>query len=364
MDAAALRAEFPALERLAYLNAGTDGPLPSRALEAAYEELEREVAYGRLHSHFERRGELSTAVRVAYAARLGAQPEDVALTSSTSEGLATVVEGLSLEPGDEIVTSDQEHPGMLGALQAARDLRGARITIAPFARVHEAVGSATRLVATSHVSWVGGELAPTGLRELDVPVLLDGAQGVGALPVDPVALGADAYAGAGQKWLCGPDGTGMLFVSEGLREGVPPTRRAFGCFADTAAGLDAPLQPDARRYHATSQSAEAHATALAAHEVLEAFGWDRVHERGITLAARLADELAQRGHEVAPRGPTTLVSWASDDPEAERERLAEQGIAIRDIPGRGLLRASVGAWNDERDLERLLDALRGAQVMR
>ncbi len=358
MDAAALRAEFPVLERVAYLNAGTDGPLPSRALEAARQELEREAADGRLHPHFERRGELSTALRSAYAARLGARPADVALTSCTSEGLATVVEGLPLEPGDEIVTSDQEHPGMLGALQAARDLRGVRVTVAPFAKVHEAVGLATRLVATSHVSWVGGELAPAELRELDVPVLLDGAQGVGAIPIDPAALGADAYAGAGQKWLCGPDGTGMLFVSESLRERVPPTRRAFLCFADTADGLDAPLQPDARRYQATSQSAEAHATALAAHEVLEAFGWEQVHEHAVGFAARLADALAQRGHEVAPRGPTTLVSWASDDPGAERQRLAARGIAIRDIPGRGLLRASVGAWNDDRDLERLLDALR------
>jgi L-cysteine/cystine lyase len=358
MDAAALRAEFPVLERLAYLNAGTDGPLPTRALAAAREELEREVGDGRLPAHFERRGELSSALREAYARRLGSSTADLALTSSTSEGLGIVVEGLDLGRGDEIVTSDQEHPGMLGALQAARDLRGARVTIAPFARVHEAVGPATRLVATSHVSWVGGELTPAELRELDVPVLLDGAQGVGAIPVDPAEIGADSYAGSGQKWLCGPDGIGMLFVSEALRERVASTRRAFPCFADAAGGLDAPLQPDARRYQATSQSAEAHVAALAAHAVLDDFGWERVHERGAALAARLADELERLGREVAPRGPTTLVSWASADPGAERERLAAQGIAIRDIPGRGLLRASVGAWNDERDLERLLEAIR------
>jgi selenocysteine lyase/cysteine desulfurase len=358
MDAAALRAEFPVFERLAYLNAGTDGPLPARAVAAALQELEREATDGRLHAHFERRGELSSALREAYAGRLGSHTADVALTSCTSEGLAIVIEGLRLEPGDEVVTSDQEHPGLIGALQAARDLRGARIAVAPFARVHEAVGSATRLVATSHVSWVGGELAPAQLSEVDVPVLLDGAQGVGALPVDPPALGADAYAGAGQKWLSGPDGTGMLFVSEALRERLPPTRRGFSCFEDPGGGLDAGLQPDARRYQATSQSAEAHAAALAAHAVLEAFGWERVHARGVELAARLADELAQRGLEVAPRGPTTLVSWASDDPAADRERLVARGVAIRDIPGRGLLRASIGAWNDERDLERLLDAVR------
>ena len=63
----------------------------------------------------------------------------------------------------------------------------------------------------------GGSRLPS-LRELDVPVVLDGAQGVGAMPVDVRALGCDAYAGAGQKWLCGPDGTGMLYVAPALRE--------------------------------------------------------------------------------------------------------------------------------------------------
>ena len=59
---------------------------------------------------------------------------------------------------------------------------------------------------------MSGLLAPAELADVDVPVLLDGAQGVGAVPVDVGALGCDAYAGAGQKWMCGPDGLGMLWV--------------------------------------------------------------------------------------------------------------------------------------------------------
>jgi len=82
-----------------------------------------------------------------------------------------------------------------------------------------------------------------------------------------------------------------------------------------------------------------------------------VHERARTLAARLAELLGERGIDVAPRGESTLVSFESADPEAERVRLADGGVALRDIPGRPWLRASVGAWNDEGDLERLLEML-------
>ena len=82
-----------------------------------------------------------------------------------------------------------------------------------------------------------------------------------------------------------------------------------------------------------------------------------MHERARTLAARLAELLAERGREVAPRDATTLVSFASADPEAERDALAEPACIVRNIPGRPWLRASVGAWNDESDLARLLEAL-------
>jgi L-cysteine/cystine lyase len=82
-----------------------------------------------------------------------------------------------------------------------------------------------------------------------------------------------------------------------------------------------------------------------------------VPERAATLAATLAQMLTERGRRVAPRDRTTLVSWQDPDPAAATARLAAAGVVVRDLPGRGLLRASVGAWNDDSDLERLLAAL-------
>jgi len=357
VDAAALRSEFPVLERLAYLNAGTDGPLPARATKAAAQELERELIEGRAASHFERRSELGRRLRGGYAEVLGCDAADVALTTCTTEGIAQTIEGLALRVGEEILTSDEEHPGLLGALAAARDLRGVLVRQVPLSMLAEEVGPATRLVACSHVGWMSGSLAPAELGDLDVPVLLDGAQGVGAITLDVRALGCDAYAGAGQKWLCGPDGTGMLYVSPQLRERLAVSRRGYANVLDANAGLDAGLQEDARRFDSPALSAEALALALASLELLGDAGWGEVHERAIGLAGRLADELADRGRPPAPRDETTLVSFPSEDPIAEREQLAEAGIIVRNIPGRPWLRASVGAWNDEQDLDRLLAAL-------
>jgi selenocysteine lyase/cysteine desulfurase len=363
VETSPLRKQFPVLREIAYLNAGTDGPLSAAAIEASAAELWREAERGRGQSHFERRTELSSLLRSAYASIVGCAAEDIALTTCTSEGIAQVIDGLGLGAGEEILTSDEEHPGLLGTLGAAHQLHGVSIRMAPLAELADAVGPRTRLVACSHVGWMSGSLAPAALAQVAVPVLLDGAQGVGAVPVDLQALGCAAYAGAGQKWLCGPDGMGMLHTTAELRERLAVSRRGYGNLADPNAGLAARLHEDARCLDSFALGAEVLACALAASEVLgnadlpEGSGWPAVHLRSRELAARLAERLGEQGREVAPRGPSTLVSFHSCDPAAERARLLEHGVLLRDIPGRPWLRASVGAWNDEEDIERLLAAL-------
>ena len=229
-----------------------------------------------------------------------------------------------------------------------------------------------------------GRLAPAELAEAAVPVLLDGAQGVGAVPTDVRALRCAAYAGAGQKWLCGPDGTGMLYVAPELRERLAIARRGYANLADPDAGLDARPHEDARALDTFSLGAETVACALAAFEVLHRAGWaacatsapacsprsspSASPPAGARSSARPAHSpevpglpahspgaLGRPAQSRGRRG--TLVTFSSPDPLAERERLGALGIVLRDIPGRPWLRASVGAWNDESDLERLLGAL-------
>jgi selenocysteine lyase/cysteine desulfurase len=356
VDFAAFRAQFPVLERISYLNAGTDGPIPRVAAEAAARELAAQADEGRVYAHFERRRALAGDLRAAYAELLGCDVAEIALTSSTSEGIGAVLGGLGLGPGDEIVTSDSEHPGLLGPLIVARR-RGVTVKAVPLRDVADAVSATTTLVACSHVNWHTGELAPAALRDVPVPVLLDGAQGVGALALDVRALGCAAYAGSGQKWLCGADGTGMLYVEPGFGERLQPTRPGYTAFQDVTRGLDSTFSAEARKLDAVSLPREGVALSLAALELLGATGLDAIFERAAGLASQLARRLAEAGRAVAPRAETTLVAWEDADPPAARERLAAAGIAIRDLPGTSRLRASVGAWNDESDLDRLLEAL-------
>jgi selenocysteine lyase/cysteine desulfurase len=96
------------------------------------------------------------------------------------------------------------------------------------------------------------------------------------------------------------------------------------------------------------------AYALASLGVFAEAGWDWVHERAAALAAGLAERLAESGLEVRPRGRTTLVSWKTADADDEVARLAGAGIVVRSIPAFDLVRASVGAWSSEEDLERLV----------
>jgi selenocysteine lyase/cysteine desulfurase len=357
MDAAALRSEFPVCERVAFLNAGSDGPLPRVAVDAARESLERAVTEGRRHEHFEARAASGEALRELYAGRLGVGSDQVALTTSTSEGLARVLIGLGLGPGDEILIADAEHPGLLGPVLAARS-RGVTVRTGPLATLADHVSDQTTVVACSHVGWSTGEVADPRLAATGVPLILDGAQGIGAVATDVRALGCAAYAGAGQKWLCGADGTGMLWLEPSFAERVHPGAPPYAAFVDSALGLESGLHPDARRYGTPSLALELLVCSVAAGGVLAAFGWDALCDRAAGLAAGLAERLAGAGFTVGPRGDSTLVSWEDADPPATSERLAAAGVIIRHLPGTPYLRASVGAWNDESDLDRLLEALR------
>lgn len=351
-----LRAEFPVLERVAYLNAGTNGPVPRRAVEAAGAALAEQAEGGRGGMpFFEGVMGAAASLRERIAALMGCLPSELALTSSTTDGVNSALSALGLKEGDEVLTSDEEHPGLLAPLAAARERDGISLRVAPFAELAAAVTPATRLVACSHVSWVNGQVVDApALAATEALVLLDGAQGLGAVPVDVAELGCDFYAASGQKWLCGPNGSGYLYVREELANELAPPWPGYMSLSEPGRPLDFQLKPGAPRFDTAVPASQQLAWALAALDVLEAPGMDAVLAHAAKGAERLAGELAARGATLAPRGRSTLVSWEHPDPPGLVERLRDEGVVVRNLPGTPYVRASVGGWNGEQDLERLL----------
>jgi L-cysteine/cystine lyase len=344
------RALFPVLERIAYLNAGTFGPLARPTLEAIEAEQRRDLEHGRFGTAwFERVLALRAEVRRRLAALVGVELEQVALTSSTTDGCNIVLSGLDLRPEDEVVTTDSEHFGLLGPLHAS----GARVIVSaaePDA-ILAAVTPGTRLLAVSEVLWTTGRRLP--VRELreraGVPILVDAAQSVGAVPV--AARGLDFLTISGQKWLCGPDATGALVVADPERLRV--ARPSY--FAQERHEPTGAFEPraGAARFDSGWLPAGSVAGLLAALDL--APEWRYAHAAAMTARCR---ELLSAQVALEP-GEATLVSFRPDGEEPAElvARLGDAGIAVREMPGRGLVRVSVGWWTSEGDLARLIAAL-------
>jgi L-cysteine/cystine lyase len=345
------RAQFPVLERLAYLNAGSNGPLPRAATEAVVAEAERDLRLGRSSKTYidrllERRGE----ARRQLAAVLDVDPANVALVESTSRGCALVLAGLGLGAGDEVVTTTEEHFGLLGPLHAS----GARVVVTSGDEesLVAAVTPRTRLVATSHVLWTTGrrlDLARVR-EEAGVPLLVDGAQSAGAI----ASLGAEAfdfYTVSAQKWLCAPEPTGALYVREPERLRVASP----GYLAQTAYEPTGAFTP--REGAARFDSWFGAPTLAGLLAALEAHPTWR-YERSAEAAARCRELLAEHVEVVTPPGHSTLVSFRPPgDPTELVATLEERGVIVRELPGRNLVRASCGWWTSDEDLERLAEGV-------
>ncbi len=191
------------------------------------------------------------------------------------------------------------------------------------------------------------------IKATGVPLVLDAAQSLGAVPVDVLALGCDFYAASGQKWLCGPDGSGCLWVKPERLDELEPPWPGYGTLSDHVDCLGSGLSDGAPRLDHGFPPAVRSVWALASLNVLGEAGWGWVHERASTLAQRLADLLRERGKTVLPRGNSTLVSWETIDAEADVDRLRELGMVLRSIPTHHVMRASVGAWTTDDELQRL-----------
>lgn len=370
------RSFFPALagNDYVYMNSGGSGPPPRRVIEAmrAADDLCAGPAYLEGVGFYARQAEVHARARDAAARLVGAAPEDVALTQSTTQGMSLGTYSVNWKSGDEVISTATEHPGCLVPLHALRGRFGVEVRlVAPpvtVEKVVEAMSPRTKLVALSHVDWTTGEVLPlagicAAARERGVRTLIDGAQSVGSIPVDAPATGADMYAFTGHKWVLGPEGMGALYVRPGCEAYSP--NLGFASLADPAdfdpeGGYD--LHPGARRFEASTMSpALSGGFAAAAQDVYErgAAGYEEIRRR----ADLLMDRLAENGR-VGLRTPrparTGLVSFEVKGVPAKEaaERLLEERFVVRYLPEPNhYVRASVHLFNTEEEIEALAKAV-------
>lgn len=380
LDVEAVRADLPVTHWVAYLNTGTAGPIPSPTATAMQKAAAAEVSEGRIgmdgfHAFFDR----MAALRASLADFVSAEPDEIGITHHTTEGMNIGLWGIDWRPGDEIVTTTLEHGGGLLPIYLLHQRRGVKVSFAACGNgerdvvlegMRRAIHPGVRMVVLSHVTYQTGAVLP--LREIaemahqvGALVLVDGAQSVGAIPVSMHELGADFYAFPGQKWLCGPEGTGGLYVRrERLAELDQTYIGGFGVEFHSFKADEVGFEPaaGAQRYEVGSiyrpgvvGLASSVAWVKAAGSILPAiadlsrYGQERVRD----LPG--AELLTPAGEE--PSG-LVAVRLPGVDVEACLAFLAARGVMIRSIPENAAFRISCGFYNTREEIDRTVELLR------
>uniref|UniRef100_A0A831TEE2 Aminotransferase class V-fold PLP-dependent enzyme n=1 Tax=Thermorudis peleae TaxID=1382356 RepID=A0A831TEE2_9BACT len=377
---AEIRAAMPAVTRHVYLNTGTYGPLPLVAVEAMRAMQEEELADGRIvPERYPRTVEIKQQAREEVARLLGCSAHNIALTRHTTDGMNLAVMGLNWQPGDEIVTTDMEHPGGQGpvfnvvrrygvVVRTARLGDGSGDVAGAIARL---LTRRTRMVVLSHLTWNTGAVLPLedvvdlAHRE-GILVAVDGAQSAGSIPVDVTALGVDVYAIPGQKWLCGPEGTGAVYVSDAAMDVLNLTVVGYASLAmgglEITGGYLLP-KATAERFEAGGVNLPAIAGQAASLAWIREFvGYEWAYRRIAELGQYAWQSLSEvRGVTVlTPRDRMAgLVSFTVEgiDPPTLVQKLWERNIIIRSIPHPPCARLSAGFYNNEEDIDRLVRAI-------
>ncbi len=356
--------QLPSTQGVAYLNAGTCGPVPVAVEAAMKAEAEIQVRRSRIgRESFEHLLEVRADARAAAARSIAAQPEDIALTNSTSQGVATIIAALDWQAGDRVVTTTNEHPGITAPLQMLRARFGVQVHAAEPAELLEAITTGTKLVAVSHVLWTNGV-------ELDLPavaaaahaagatLLVDGAQSVGNIAVDVPATGADYYAFSGQKWLLGPNGSGGLWVRAEMAQELHPPLPSYLSFVSGGGGE---YHPGAARFDAGMIDPATLAGFTAAVEWVEGRPGGRAAWTALAAenTRHARGELTSVGITVEPSDSGLLACTGEviGDAEERVPQLAEQKVLVRNIPDTPYLRLSVGAWTTPQDIEAFIQGL-------
>jgi selenocysteine lyase/cysteine desulfurase len=369
-----VRSWFPVTRELAYLNHAGVAPISTRVEEALRRYAEEASRHGAFHYDAVYDAEIERT-RARVATLLGASPDEVAFVKNTTEGLGIVAEGLAWRPGDQVITCDLEYPsnvypwrelGRFGVETVL--LRGSDGRL-PLERVEEALRSPrARLLTLSSVEFGSGarnDLETLGdlCRERGVLFCVDAIQSLGCLPLQPEPWGIDFLAADGHKWLLSVEGCGIFYCSRRLLDQVRPRTVGWRSVADNRDfdHYQTQLQATAVRFEEGTPNTAGIFALGAAVDLLLEVGIDAIAARVLALTDRLCGGLpARRARLLSPRTPAEasgIVSFVveGEPPPRTAARLRQAGIFT--VVRRGGVRASPHFYNDEAEIDALLEAL-------
>jgi L-cysteine/cystine lyase len=387
------RQHFPALANKLYFNYGGQGPLPQQARAAiaeAYDYVDQEGPFSgkALEWMF---GQVAIA-RQAIARSLQVAPETITLTESVSAGCNIALWGIDWQPGDHILLSDCEHPGIIAAVQQICQRFGVVTTSLPLSAtlnqgdpaeiVAAHLQPRTRLVVLSHILWNTGQVLP--LKEIvqvchefpsrPVAVLVDAAQSVGVLPLNLGELGADFYAFTGHKWCCGPDGLGGLYIHPDAVEPLQPVFIGWRSIITDPSGFPIDWKPDGRKFEVATAAFPLCTGLTAALECHETWGTAEArYQRIQSFSHRLWQQLQALPQihclrQSPPQAGLISFQLRAESGELEPALLARshqqlvkslesQRILVRQIPAPNCVRACTHYLTLESECDRLVEAI-------
>lgn len=355
---------FPVTRNLIYLNHAAVTPLCRPAAEAMQGLAQDALDWGSIH--YDQWLECYDGLRRSAARLLNGTPEEIAIVKNTSEGIATVAMGLDWRAGDKIIAFEGEFPANQYPWQRLES-KGVSIEWLPATASLDHIDQAAcgaRFLSISFVQFLTGFRADiAGIGEIcqrhGVIYFVDAIQGLGAFPIDVQAAHIDALAADGHKWLVGPEGCGILYMSRRLQEKVEPVEFGWTNVAsfNDYASRDMTLRPDAGRYECGTLNTVGCYGLRAAVDFLLGIGIDKIGPVIRGLADQIVEGVRQRGYEVLGEPNAGIVSFRKPGMASEAicARLREHSIIT--APRAGWVRASPHFYIASEDIEKMLNLL-------
>jgi L-cysteine/cystine lyase len=377
------REQFPALKNKTYFNYGGQGPMPQAAIDAITESQNHIQHVGPFGIEINNwiKQEVN-ATRVAIASSLNVLTQTITLTEDVTVGCNIAMWGIQWHPGDHILLSDCEHPGIIATAREISRRFSVEVTFCPLlATLNEGnptevitqyLRPTTRLVILSHVLWNTGQVLPLDkiaevCRNSDIRLLVDAAQSVGLLPLNLTELGADFYAFTGHKWLCGPGGVGGLYIRPEVQESLHPTFIGWRSVVVNDQGQPLDWYPDGQRYEVATSHYPLYTglrSAIAIHQQ-----WETPEERYQQICRNseylwrcltaLPDIKCLRTS--PPESGLVSFQVQNQQPQANRklvEFLESQRLFTRTIADPNCVRVCIHYFTLESEIDQLVDEIK------